>query len=63
MCDHGCIDAQWLEHRNWMRDNDPNTWAWLLPRHTLLADYSMAVAGANFMRQRAYRKMEKGNVL
>jgi len=44
-------------HNNWMLNNDPNTWAWLLPRDVRLEKYSEAVHGANQMRSLAYAKV------
>jgi len=45
------------DHEVWMRQNDPNTWAWLLPRNVRLEKYSEAVHGANQMRSLAYAKV------
>jgi hypothetical protein len=44
-------------HQAWMEDNDPNTWAWLLPRKVRGEKYSEAVNGANKMRKSAFHKM------
>jgi len=33
------------EHWNWMRKNDPNTWAWLLPREVAEDRHCEARAG------------------
>lgn len=46
------------EHAVWMRENDPNTWAWLLPRDVRLEKFSEAVRGANEMRRNAYKRSQ-----
>jgi hypothetical protein len=45
------------QHKEWVIKNDPNTWAWLLPRDVRGRKYSEAINGANAMRARAYEKL------
>lgn len=51
-------DLYWqrMAHNMWMKDNDPNTWAWLLPRTVRLEHYSRAIREANRMRKSAFAK-------
>lgn len=44
-----------IEHNTWMLNNDPNTWAWLLPRDTRIELASQARHGAAEMRKNAYK--------
>jgi hypothetical protein len=47
---------QQIEHREWMRKNDPNTWAWLMPRDKRIALASLARTSANVIRHEEFEK-------